>query len=332
MTSEPERPAKRSGGSYFAVCSWTMERVIETLGFHAALVYLVLARGSGQDHVTTAWGVHAVEQREILGRVNAQKALAQLQQENFVSARGKGNRRKLCARKQVDVDAKGRPILAPRIWLPNCLVDGIEGRTAPLTLLRQAGSLDALVLLLGIYRHCRMPEGLGVPVHLIRKENQLRRFGERDKFAILGVCKGRLHVSESFAVDLGLSIQNIVEAYGLLAKLQLVVDVPYIFTGNPGEEEPLFPADDEGEGAEREFGREMTDAAKRMLVRPYRGAGKRGDVKEGFYCFVAIPQHAENPRRYSIIRPRYQADTEMNRQMLKELERWRGRAVEWKVL
>lgn len=73
----------------------------------------------------------------------------------------------------------------------------------------------------------------------------------------------------------------------------------------------------------------MSRAAERMLIKPYRGAQKRGDAKEGFEWLIAVPQHIAAPRLFSIFRPRYLADTEMTRHMLQRLEPWRAHATEW---
>src|SRR5262245_54046730 len=47
-------------------------------GLNSAIAYLVMARGTGRDNITTQWSVNAIERRTGISRPNADKAVKDL--------------------------------------------------------------------------------------------------------------------------------------------------------------------------------------------------------------------------------------------------------------
>lgn len=137
---------------FFAVCSDTWLRVCE-LGINPATAFLVLASGTGHDNKTTSWSVNAIETYTGISRPRAKAAIQSLIQSRHVQQVKHGTR------PQYHIHLSDDPSL---IWLPNALVVGLGGEVPPAELLRQSKNLDALRLLVSLYRSQSLLEDGGV--------------------------------------------------------------------------------------------------------------------------------------------------------------------------
>lgn len=340
--AKPHR--KRAGGNYFAVDQALANRALD-LSLEAFLALLVLARGAGGDQRSTKWGVNSIEQREILGRPAARRGIGQLEAKAIISTPEKGVR-KIADRTVVRCDAEGKSTFAPRLWLPNQLIDGPPGHRSPLIALRETRSVDAARLLMHIYALCDLEQWGGVPPSLLRGNLKLEALGDRGMHTIYGIKwaepkrVAEMVLAEPFMperpteldpkreclVDQGWS--RLSKALDILDDLKLVERAAYIFDGPPGHGEPIAPCVWGREGEET-YSEAMNDAARRMMTRALRGAKRQGDALKGFDCFAAIPKHVAQPHGLVLTRPRLLPDTELTRRWLARLEKWRERAAVW---
>src|SRR5829696_201780 len=98
------------------------------LGVNAGAAFLVLARGSGGDNVTTSWSAQAGSKYLGTRWKTANTAIAQLE------------RAKIIKRDKASSSTRPRYTLAKKgelIWLPNSLIDGFAGEVPPITKLHQ---------------------------------------------------------------------------------------------------------------------------------------------------------------------------------------------------
>jgi hypothetical protein len=329
---------KRAGGNHTAVCSVRANAALD-LGLEAGLAYLVAARGTGGDQRTTKWGANAIESREILGRVAAGRALAQLEREGLMTkpdgGKGRTYLRKLAEPVIVGKDAEGRPQRAPSIWYPNVLVDGVNGGKSPLATIRETRNPDVLRLLLRCYEHCDLARHSGIPLAMMRTEFTMKELGVRAEWRVFGLEIGRSISAREFGGPLLSSgpheWDRFWTAWRMLEKLQLVVRVAYILDGPPGTGELLLPAG-WGEDAEESHFGAMQEAARRLMTRTERSNRAKGDVLKGSTWFAVVPQHVQQPHAVLLYRPRYLPDTQPHRDWLRRLERWRDRAAAWEQL
>ncbi len=77
----PRRRARDGRGDFFAVDRRAWAFVCDKLGLNAAVVYLVLARGTGGDNRTSKWSAHAIERRTGISRSRAAQAIAALERD-----------------------------------------------------------------------------------------------------------------------------------------------------------------------------------------------------------------------------------------------------------
>lgn len=340
-TPEAKQHRKRAGGSYFAVDMELAERALG-IGIEAFLALLVMARGTGGDQRTTKWGAHSIETREILGRHTAKRAIRSLEMMEMISRPTKNGIRKIADRTIVGRDGQGKDVYAPRIWLPNQLVDGPPGRRSPLVALRETRSEDAALLLMRLYAVCDLEQWGGVPPALLRGDLRLEALGDRDMHRIFGInpnwhWREAPDLAQIFAGvvlvdgkpgDSGQGDRRLWSAFGILNDLKLLEWACYILDGPPSIGEPIAPCG-WGRESEEAYFRAMDAAARQMITRPLRGAKKQGDALKGYKWFAAIPRHVSQPHCVVLIRPRLLPDTALTRRWLARLERWRERAAEW---
>ena len=112
MSDEANDNAALGRGDFFAVDRRTWAMAFDTAGLHAALAYLVMARGSLADMRTTSWSAESVNHRTRLNWRQAKEAIS-----------------KLIAAGLIRQDKGGSK---PRYYImPAHLVRGCEGFVAP---------------------------------------------------------------------------------------------------------------------------------------------------------------------------------------------------------
>ena len=333
-TKKPRR--KREGGGYFSVSISQADKAV-ALGLEAALAFLVMARGTVRDGLTTSWSAHAIEKRRILGRHAAARAVHALESAGLCTTPAKETRssRKLATR---IVEEGARPDeprpRVPTAWLPNTLVDGHGERRPPLAMLREARSADALRLLLHIYAANDLATYGGIPPEMLRHNWTLTEVARRGEYRIFGVGGGKMRASPSFAAPFLLDRSVPVKARGeqddwrrfwaaldLLIDLQLLVYTGFIFDGPFAEGEAVF-AFYGGTGGEEEFVKRIQTAGTDLLHRPFANEHAQEAAAKGFDLVVPVLRHIQ-PHAIGIYRPRYLADNEATRRWLAQIERWR---------
>src|SRR5215204_5375835 len=128
-------------GGFFAVGRQTVISACK-VGVNAEAVFLVLARGSGGDNITTGWSAQAGSKYLGIRWKTASSAITQLE------------RAKIITRDKASSTTRPRYTLSKKgglIWLPNSLVDGVGGEIPPITKMRQTQDAMALRLLVELY-------------------------------------------------------------------------------------------------------------------------------------------------------------------------------------
>src|SRR4051794_1569865 len=137
------------GGDFFAVDRRTWATVFDKTGLHGAIAFLVLARGTLKDMRTTSWSAESINQRTKLSWRQAKEAIKRLIDNTLI--------------RQDKIGSKPRYFILPAepeakpefIWLPNTLVDGVDGNPAPIEQVRQSGDPAALRLLVDLLWRAR---------------------------------------------------------------------------------------------------------------------------------------------------------------------------------
>src|SRR5581483_4792683 len=104
-------------------------------GMNAAVAYLVLARGTGFDHCTTAWSKESIHKYGGMTWRQADEAVKVLLQAKLLEQTHIGSRPRYKL-----LEPGGAP---ERIWLPNEIVTAVQTDTSPICRLRQTGDVDA---------------------------------------------------------------------------------------------------------------------------------------------------------------------------------------------
>jgi hypothetical protein len=103
VRSQRRRP-HTGRGNFFAVDRRTWARICSTMDANTAAAYLVLARGTGPDNVTTSWSVHAVQTYLALSLGRAQTAVQALLRSRAVEQVQDGERPRYRVRRWSEID------------------------------------------------------------------------------------------------------------------------------------------------------------------------------------------------------------------------------------
>lgn len=130
------------------------------LGLNPAVAFLVLARGTGRDNISTRWSADAVARFTGISWRRAQAAVVELEKAGLVSnltEAGKRPARKLAFTEDLNL----------ALWLPNTLVDGVAGKSSPIARLRQSQRVDHLQAFVELYGLQDLAGDGGLPRKLI---------------------------------------------------------------------------------------------------------------------------------------------------------------------
>lgn len=148
-------------GGFFAIGTeqWTAAC---RLGLNAAVTFLVLARGTGRDNITTRWSAEAVMQRSGIAWRRAKEAIGELERSKLLNITKDAGKRHAPTYKLAfphDADTL--------LWLPNTLVDGVGGVPSPVARLRQTQNVDYLQAFVELYGLHDLTGDGGLPRKLI---------------------------------------------------------------------------------------------------------------------------------------------------------------------
>ena len=163
-------PAGRSGRGYFAVGLDTFHKAT-ALGLNPGCVFLVLARGSGPDDVTTAWSAEAAAKRLGIRWQAAKTAIEDLRRAKLVITNRGSTRPAYTLAKKGDV-----------VTLPNALIEGVAGELSPVRRVRQMQDPLTLRLFVDLYAVTDLPGWGGIDPGVVRAEFTIERAGERGAF------------------------------------------------------------------------------------------------------------------------------------------------------
>ncbi len=146
-----------------------------SLDIYAATAFLVLARGTGPDNVTTSWSANATADRMKTRWSRAKAAITLLEQNALVV------RKKKSPLPSYKLEKAGE-----LIWLPNALVDGVGDAASPLGRIRQTHDVMTLRLLVELYAEQNLREDGGISRDVVYATYDRVRMSERGQYVIWG--------------------------------------------------------------------------------------------------------------------------------------------------
>jgi hypothetical protein len=287
--------AEHPGGGFFAIDQATWARVCG-LGLNAAVAYLVLARGTGKDHRTTAWSANAVESKTGIGWRRAYTAIKTLQSHQLVEPLRGGSR-----------PMYGLTLpesAASWIWLPNTIVDGIEGVTAPVERIRQIGDVMTLRLFVHLYGAHGLREDGGIARSVTYQSFERFDVGQYAEYGVFGFAPSSQYVVWGSP---GLTpASDLFPRFRHLQTLGLIEWVPTLYEHPGPDAEAIHPLHTGSSIAIEADLAEAADRAGRALVTEgqLRWADEQG-------CVLVIPvlRHLENVAMIGVARLTYRAQT-----------------------
>ena len=267
------------------------------LGLNPAVAYLVLARGTGHDNITTRWSAEAVRVHAGISWPRAKTAVELLDGTGAIIAaitrKGDKPTRKLAIPKDAE----------HRLWLPNALVTGAGIELPPVAKLRQSQNLEHLQTFIELYGVQDLAGDGGLPRSLVRASFTRERICEQGPFIVYGF---RRDSSRSCWSDGPLSrfAQRKVEsgsaAWACLAALEnmgLLESVDYLAESDSPDAELLHPLT--GDAAVADALLAFTEA----LPEVYQHA------PENFDHVLPLPRHIADPAVIGVSRLVYRPHT-----------------------
>jgi hypothetical protein len=231
------------------------------------------------------------------------------------------------------------------IWLPNTIVTGAVGETAPVQLLRQAQNPSALRLFVDLYHSHGLAEDGGVHWRKIRKSYTRHKVGERGPLVVWGFQSGNSEtwLNAPFVIphltgqieeieeadgskrrrDAGVKV--FWEAWNLVVGLGLLEVVGHVIEADSDTAEIVHPyAIGNGEADERNLAISATTAAETLLT--------PGQIEwaqaRGLHLLPAPAHQLPNVQLVGIARLRYRPHTKATAAWFakkQEWGEWRGR-------
>ncbi|HEV7267343.1 MAG TPA: hypothetical protein VGN83_20910 [Falsiroseomonas sp.] len=220
------------------------------------------------------------------------------------------------------------------IWLPNALVDGAAGETAPVELVRQTGSVATLRLLVDLYGAQTLDEDGGVHFRRVRESYERHRVGEQGPFVVWGFVPAAVtawpdapFVAPYLAGTAGDKDRRAVawEEFGAcwnrLRTLGLVEMVAHLVHADTADGEILHPMALEGTGLDVE--RELAQAALRAALTMLTPGQYDWARRQGVVALAPVLRHIEGVQLVGVARLRYRPRTSRTRTFA-------GREADWR--
>lgn len=176
-----------------------------------------------------------------------------------------------------DCDPEGRPN-ADLIWLPNSLVQGVDGKDSPIKRLRSTNNLWALRLLVDLYHVQNLSADSGISRRLLCQPYTRKECGVRGRHIVLGFSKESPRARLSSATEAfwdaatlsgkrASSDDRLWKALDDLMNMKLLTCVPHLVENSSLDCEWLhgFGSKGIGEDVERELAEAANRAAGRIL-------------------------------------------------------------------
>lgn len=320
---EDEAETSKTHSGFFAVDRRQWQRVCGG-GRNAAVIYLILCRGTGRDQRRSTWSVRSIETRTGISRDKARLAVSSLIADGFIDQERGG--RLPVYRIQPFENNETEP---EWIWLPNALVDGAASEVSPVELLRQAGNIDPLKLLIALYDVHTLANDGGIewrPSTGIGRRYYSERLSEYGQYAIWAFTPSdKIAVGDGFkplrlfdgnAAEAAVSFMN---AFTCLISLGLVFEVEHIVENDSDEAEVLHPAPTEsGTLEEIDLGKAAHAAALAALP---AWRWETPDFSES-EPYVPIRRHMTNAEMIGIFRLLYIPHTAATKEWHERRHHW----------
>ena len=330
-----------------------------TVGHAAA--YLVLARGTGADNMTTSWSANAIETYTGISRANSKAYIDDLVRLGIISKSFRTptlpqymlNRSSDIAdiSEHVHWVPKGEKLDKPEmIWLPNSLVDGLGREIAPVELLRQTQNLDAMRLFVNLYYEHRLDVHCGVDW---RSNTGLSFRWQREKITENGqyciwafslpdlLLKGTAsfwcdhlgkfsHLSHAQRIELiSEKTKTYRSAIATLHSLGLIEVVPHLIDSDQDSGEIICPIPIPGrigEPGEQEIHAAAWRAADALMPDWAKVKAENSPI------VVPVLNHFRSVTVVGIIRMKYRPQTEATAQWLSNADKWEMMAMNFEKI
>lgn len=211
------------------------------------------------------------------------------------------------------------------VWLPNALVDGIDGRESPVELVRQTGDAMALRLLVDLYATHRLDEWGGINPKVVREEfREVFRHAVGTVFVLAFEPQRKAadwnSITEPHRAPPPETGRNLWERLNILQRFGLVHFVPHVLDGDGATAYPCSAA--VGESDERELGVAARHAAEALIL-DVGDPASRAAFGDHFHkpgtVVVVVPRHMERASVVGIGRLKFRARTRANTAWLTNL-------------
>lgn len=210
------------------------------------------------------------------------------------------------------------------VWLPNELIEGVNGNPSPVELIRQTGDPMLLRLLVDLYTAHRLDEWHGVDPRIVCttfKEVYRRKVGAALVIAWASEeslrCGWQNTVTDPHKSNDQDPATRFYERLGLLEDLGLLTFVPHVIDGDGA---PVYPCSrTEGHPLEQELGAAAAEAAEHILAARSRGGREEPEDLDGSEVLAVVPAHMARASLVGVARLTFRPKTTMTRAWLSEL-------------
>jgi len=291
---------KKNRGNFFAIDKSQWAGVCE-LSINAALLYLLLARGSEKSNRFTSWSANALEKYTGVARGRAKVARSTLLNSEYVNVLSRGKHPKYELPRSIGFQEK-----RDEIWLPNELITGAADEVTGIERVRQTGDVMRLRLLVDLYHQQNLVDDCGVARDCVHESFERKRIAESGIYTIWGFSRDAM---SCFPQNEAVSPHHVgdsdffLERFNTLRDLGLVEVTPYLCETSKPDAEIIHPLDSVF-GCE-DLSTVMDDAVFNMLPDQYSG-------ECCLYDFVVpVPRHISNAAVVGIAQTRYRAKTSL---------------------
>lgn len=318
-------------GNFFGIDQTGWAAVCGLGSINAAVAYLILARGTLGDMRSTSWSVNAIEAYTGIARPRAQIAI------KVLSDAGLAEQTKAGKRPSYRLYLPETPAW---IWLPNSIVDGAAGETAPVERIRQTQSLAALRLFVDLYAAQDLEADGGVNWRQLREDYGRKKIAQAGAYTIWGFWPGMLRTWDgapfvrpfmtgkrvTVTAEDGTRSTNDTgmpdfwAALEILTSTGLVSFVAHLVEADTAEASVIHPlAYRAGEAVERDITLAAHEAAVAMISDGHLARAEG----EGVHLLVPIPSHLSAVQVVGLPRLLHRARTSAT-------ARWMDRSDDWR--
>ncbi|WP_267359802.1 MULTISPECIES: hypothetical protein [unclassified Methylobacterium] len=232
------------------------------------------------------------------------------------------------------------------IWLPNNIVDGVEGRAGPVDQIRQTQDRLALRLFVDLYHSQSLASNGGLHWLMIREEYEKIPVGQQGIYEVFGFRSTGVMMWDTAPFvrpHLTGEHETIKEADGTTAErdtgstkvwaslrkllqLGVVQFVPHLIDADTAEGEVIHPCPvSNGVPGERAITAAAQDAAFRLLTE----GQERTALSKGYAPIIPLPRHLDNALMVGLLRLTHRAHTSATAKWMKGAEDWAQKVADY---